>query len=71
MVNETARIGMTVENAISGKPLEVDAEIAASSIAVRVGDTVYAVHRGALSMDEAGLLAAQLTRLARMGESRA
>lgn len=59
-----ARVGMTVTGALTGEPLNVDAEIAAASIAVRVGDTVYAVHREALTLPEAAALAGQLTRLA-------
>lgn len=60
---DSARLGMTFENALTGEPLPVDAEVAASSIVVRVGDSVYAVHGRALTIEQTALLASQLTRV--------
>ena len=58
------RVGLTVTNAVTGDPLDITAEVAPSSIVVRVGDTIYAVHQKALSLDGAAILADQLTRVA-------
>ena len=63
MTAYTARVGMTVTNAQTGEPLEVDAEVAVASIAVRIGDTVVLVARDTLTLEQAGVLAGQLQRL--------
>jgi hypothetical protein len=59
-----SRVGLTVDNAQTGEPMDVTAEIAKASIVLRIGDTIHAVNRQCLSPDEALVMADQLTRVA-------
>jgi hypothetical protein len=58
-----SRVNLAVDNAITGEPMDVTAEIARTSIVLRIGDTIYAVNQSRLSPDEALVLADQLTRV--------
>lgn len=64
-MSDRARVGMTVTNAQTGEPLEVDADITQESIVLRIGDSITAVHHRALTPQAALVLADQLTRSAR------
>jgi hypothetical protein len=61
---ERSRVGLTVDNVQTGEPMDVNAEIAKASIVLRIGDTVHAVSHKSLSLDEALVMADQLTRVA-------
>lgn len=62
-MSERGRVGLTVTNAQTGEPLEVDADITRQSIVLTVGDdAIYAVHRNPLTKDEARVLLDQLVR---------
>lgn len=58
------RVDLTVNNAQTGEPMDVAAEIAQASIVIRIGDTIHAVNRHCLSPDEALVMADQLTQVA-------
>lgn len=60
-----SRVGLTVDNAQTGEPMDVTAEIARTSIVLRIGDSIHAVNKPCLSPDEALVMADQLTRVAK------
>ena len=58
---ETGSITLNTHSAVDGSPLQVRAEVAPSSIVVRIGDGLVLSVRPKMTLEEGRLLARQLT----------